>query len=59
MSAGSENDAFYVHLCHEGNQVAQDQLLFQKIERTNPVICSKYARLKTLLWDLFPDDRAT
>ena len=25
----------------------------------DPVICSKYARLKTLLWDLFPDDRAT
>jgi len=60
LSSGDKpHETFYVHLCHEGNQVAQDQLLFQKIERTNPVICSKYARLKTLLWDLFPYDRAT
>ena len=41
LSSGDKpHETFYVHLCHEGNQVAQDQLLFQKIERTNPVICS-------------------
>ena len=51
------NETFYVHLCHEDNQVAQDQLLFQKIERENETVRKKYARLKVLLSDVLPDDR--
>ena len=58
MSRGDQpNETFYVHLCHESHPVAQDQLLFQRIERENPIICRKYIRMKLLLADMFPEDR--
>lgn len=58
LSSGARpNDTFYVHLCYEDHPVAQDQLLFQRIERENPVICKKYIRMKLLLADTFPEDR--
>ena len=51
------NESFYVHLCHEDNQVAQDQMLFQKLERENSVIRKMYLQTKLLLADEFPNDR--
>ena len=58
LSSGDKpNETFYVHLCHEGHPVAQDQLLFQKIERENPQVRSQYIRTKLLLADTFPDNR--
>ena len=58
LSSGDKpNETFYVHLCRESHQVAQDQLLFQKIERENPDVCRKYICMKLLLADTFPEDR--
>lgn len=37
--------------------MAQDQMLFQKIERENPDICRQYVRTKVLLADVFSEDR--
>ena len=60
LSKGTEeNKTFYLHLCHEYHQVAQDQLLFQQIERDNTGIQSDYSRLKTLLAEIYPNDRNT
>ncbi len=58
LSIGDQpNESFYVHLCQEDHPVAQDQLLFQKIERENPTVCGKYIRMKRLLAESFPEDR--
>jgi GrpB-like predicted nucleotidyltransferase (UPF0157 family) len=37
--------------------VAQDQLLFQQIERSNKVVASNYVELKLRLAEAFPEDR--
>ena len=59
MSSGDEpGKAFYLHLCHKSHQVAQDQLLFQHLERANEDIFWGYYKLKTMLASQFPDDRA-
>ena len=50
------DETFYIHLCYEDNQVAKDQLLFQKIEATNPVVRENYMRMKIQLAEQFPDD---
>ena len=52
-----ENKAFYLHLCYEDHEVAQDQLLFQNIERNDPGVSEDYIRLKYLLAHEYPDDR--
>ena len=58
LSRGDKpNETFYVHLCYDNNQVAKDQLTFKWIESTNLTVRKKYKRLKTLLADVFPDDR--
>ena len=58
LSKGDKpNETFYVHVCHKDHPVVQDQLLFQKIERENPLIRDKYIQTKVLLADVFPDDR--
>ena len=41
----------------KNHQVAQDQLLFQQIERSNKVVASNYAELKLRLAEAFPEDR--
>lgn len=41
----------------KNHQVAQDQLLFQQIERTNKTVASNYAELKLRLAVTFPEDR--
>ena len=58
MSKGDqENETFYLHLCHEDHPVAKDQLLFQYIERQEPIIASSYRQLKKTLASQFPLDR--
>lgn len=58
LSSGDEpGKTFYLHLCHKNHPVAQDQLLFQELERNNPTIFSNYYMLKTELAALFPDNR--
>ena len=58
LSSGDEpGKTFYLHLCHKNHPVAQDQLLFQELERSNPTIFSGYYMLKTELAAIFPDDR--
>ena len=60
LSKGAEeNKTFYLHLCHEYHQVAQDQLLFQQIERDHTGIQFDYTRLKTVLAEIYPNDRNT
>ena len=58
MSCGDKpGDTIYLHICHKDHQVAQDQLLFQKILRENRTVFSEYYSLKTLLAAVFQDDR--
>ena len=57
VSGDKPNETYYVHLCYKDHQVAQDQLLFQQIERTNKVVAANYAELKLRLAEAFPDDR--
>ena len=57
VSEDKPNETFYVHLCHKDHQVAQDQLLFQEIERSNKVVAANYAELKLRLAETFPEDR--
>lgn len=57
VSGDKPNETFYVHLCYKNHQVAQDQLLFQQIERSNKVVASNYAELKLRLAETFPEDR--
>ena len=57
VSGDKPNETFYVHLCYKNHQVAQDQLLFQQIERTNKTVASNYAKLKLRLAEAFPEDR--
>ncbi len=58
LSSGDEpGKMFYLHLCHKNHPVAQDQLLFQALERNNSAIFSNYYMLKTELAALFPDNR--
>ena len=52
-----ENHTFYVHLCNRNHQNAQDQLLFQCLEREDKTIADNYRELKAELACLFPDDR--
>ena len=47
----------YVHVCRKDHQVAQDQLLFQKLLRTSPEIFKGYYLLKLHLADAFQEDR--
>lgn len=51
------NQTFYLHLCHSNHKVAQDQLLFQRIEQENPDVCRQYTNMKLMLKSLFPDNR--
>ena len=57
VSGDKPNETFYVHLCYKDHQVAQDQLLFQQIERSNKVVASNYVELKLRLAEAFPEDR--
>ena len=57
VSEDKPNETFYFHLCHKDHQVAQDQLLFQEIERSNKVVAANYAELKLRLAETFPEDR--
>ena len=57
VSGDKPNETFYVHLCYRDHPVAQDQLLFQQIERTNKVVAANYAELKLRLAEVFPEDR--
>ena len=58
LSYGNEeNSSFYVHLCRRDHPVAQDQLMFQSLERLNPIIFEKYRDLKAELACIFPDNR--
>ena len=58
MSRGNEpNETFYLHLCREDHQVAKDQLLFQKLERSVPEVFQNYIYIKRTAADLFPEDR--
>ena len=57
VSGDKSNETFYVHLCYKDHQVAQDQLLFQQIERSNKVVASNYVELKLRLAEAFPEDR--
>ena len=57
-SGDKPGDTFYLHLCYENHQVAQDQLLFQKILRDSAELRSKYLYTKHLLEGEFPDDRS-
>ena len=50
-------ETFYLHLCHKSHAVAQDQLLFQKLVKTIPEVFQGYYQLKTILEDIFTDDR--
>lgn len=51
------NETFYLHLCHRDNQVARDQLLFQKLEYGSPEVFQNYISIKRMAAELFPDDR--
>ena len=51
-------EAFYAHLTYADNPVAQEQLLFQRIEREEPQIAALYAVEKARLADQYHDDRA-
>ena len=57
VSGDKPNETFDVHLCYKDHQVAQDQLLFQQIERSNKVVASNYVELKLRLAEAFPEDR--
>ena len=58
LTCGDEdNHTFYVHLCKRDHQVAQDQLLFQRLERENRTIADKYRELKAELACVFPENR--
>ena len=57
VSGDKPNETSYVHLCYKDHQVAQDQLLFQQIERSNKVVASNYVELKLRLAEAFPEDR--
>ena len=50
-------DTFYVHLCHEDNQVVKNQLFFQKTENENLTVPNNYIRIKKALAGIFPNDR--
>ncbi len=50
-------EKYHIHLCYKENQVAQDMLLFQKLERENEVVFQSYLKLKTMLGSEFCDDR--
>ena len=49
--------AWHMHLCCLDHPVAQDQLLFQHILRTNPDVFQDYYDLKVILATLFDNDR--
>lgn len=51
-------EAFFAHLTYADNPVAQEQLLFQRIEREEPQIAALYAVEKARLADQYHDDRA-
>ena len=54
LTKGDEPDhTFYLHLCEKDNQVAKDQILFQKLVREEPVIFSNYIDIKRFLAYLF------
>ena len=58
LSSGDQQDeTFYVHVCHKEHPVAQDQLLFRELMRTNPVIFEGYYHLKLMLAEAFREDR--
>lgn len=57
VSGNKPNKTFYVHLCYKNNSVAQDQLLFQQIERTNKTVAANYMALKLRLAEAFSEDR--
>ena len=58
MSKGdAPNETFYLHLCREDHQVAKDQLLFQKLERSVPEVFQNYIYIKKTAAELFPEDR--
>ena len=56
-SGDQPGETFYLHLCYKDHQVAQDQLLFQRLERRVPAVFQGYYKLKTSLAALFPDNR--
>ena len=51
------NTAFFCHLTYADNPVAQDQLLFQFIERALPDIARAYQLFKAQVADEYPNDR--
>ncbi len=51
------NNSFYLHLCYKDNQVARDQLLFQKIEKTDATVFNNYMHMKYLAAAAFSEDR--
>ncbi len=51
------NNSFYLHLCYQDNQVARDQLLFQKIERNDTTVFSNYMNMKYIAAAAFSEDR--
>jgi len=51
------NNSFYLHLCRKDHQVAKDQLLFQKIERSDSTVFRNYISMKYLAASAYPDDR--
>ena len=58
LSYGNEeNHTFYAHLCRRDHPVAEDQLLFQKLERTDPTVFDNYRILKAELACMYPDNR--
>ena len=58
MSEDEEEISFYIHVTTRGNPVAQDQLLFQKLEREDATIRWNYIRVKQMAAARYPDDRS-
>ena len=57
VKGDSPNTAFYLHLTYADNPVAQDQLLFQFIERAIPDIARAYQLFKAQVADEYANDR--
>ena len=57
MSHDAEDISFYIHATTRDNPVAQDQLLFQRLERGNETIRQNYMFAKRLAATMFSSDR--
>lgn len=57
LSADTKEFSYYIHVTTKDNQVAKDQLTFQRLEMENEVIRNGYIMEKLVVADMFPDDR--